>query len=122
MTDPAVQNVVVCGGGVFGLNHLRIYRTLQQSGHPVRLTAIIETDEARVSTLTSDWRVPVYHSIDACLRDHKSGNVQIDAASVCVPTVTHFQTASALLHAGIDVLVEKPITSSLDEADRLIDI
>jgi predicted dehydrogenase len=122
LSDQASQNVAVCGAGVFGLNHLRVYRSLQQSGLPLRLAAIVEADPHKASALEGEWRVPVYRSVDSCLADRDRGNLQVDAASVCVPTNAHFQTASALLSAGVDVLIEKPITPSLDEADALIDL
>ncbi len=122
MSEPVIQNVVICGAGVFGLNHLRVYRTLQQSGFPVTLTAIVETDARRKAALQQEWGVPVYGSIEECLLDCRHDKVRIDAASVCVPTMGHYQVASALLSSGIDVLVEKPIAASLDEAERLINL
>jgi len=120
--EQTTQNVVVCGAGVFGMNHLRVYRTLQQSGFPVRLTAIVETDALRAAALQQEWDVPVYGSMEECLLDCRHNKVQIDAASVCVPTVGHYQVASALLSAGIDVLVEKPIAASLEEAEQLVNL
>ncbi len=122
MTESAIQNVAVCGAGVFGLNHLRIYRALQQSGSPVRLAAIIETDVLRAGKLEQEWGVSVYRSVEACLADCRTGKLHLDAASVCVPTNGHFQAASAFLAAGIDVLVEKPLAASLEEATRLIEL
>ncbi|HVV45813.1 MAG TPA: Gfo/Idh/MocA family oxidoreductase, partial [Bryobacteraceae bacterium] len=44
------------------------------------------------------------------------------AASVCTPTSHHFEVSEALLAAGIDLLVEKPIAATLDQATRLIDL
>jgi predicted dehydrogenase len=46
---------------------------------------------------------------------------QVDAAIVAVPTTSHAEVGCALLEAGIDVLVEKPIAPSLEAATRLID-
>ncbi len=122
MAESTIHHVAVCGAGVFGLNHLRVYRTLQQSGSPIQLTAIIEADEHRATALEREWNIPVYRSVEDCLFDRRSGKLQLDAASVCVPTVAHYQVASALLSAGIDVLVEKPIAASLDEAKQLINL
>ena len=45
---------------------------------------------------------------------------KVDVASVAVPTQHHFDVASALLGAGIHVLVEKPLTRTLEEADQLV--
>jgi predicted dehydrogenase len=44
----------------------------------------------------------------------------IDAASVCVPTVHHRGVAEELLAAGVDVLIEKPLASTLEEADSIL--
>jgi len=49
-----------------------------------------------------------------------SADLKLDAASVAVPTVHHHAVASALLDAGLDLLVEKPLAASLAEADDLI--
>jgi predicted dehydrogenase len=46
----------------------------------------------------------------------------VEAASVAVPTVHHRGVAAALMAAGIDVLIEKPLASSLEEADELISL
>lgn len=118
MTDQAIQKAIVCGAGAFGANHLRVYRELEQAGFPVKLAAIVEANAERSAALEAEWHVPVYSSVEACL----SAQPGIAAASVCVPTISHFATAKALLSAGVDVLVEKPIAASLDEADQLVDL
>jgi len=122
LNESSIQKVIVCGAGVFGLNHLRVYRTLQQLGTPVRLTGIVETNPLRAAALEQEWSVPVYDSIQTCLSDYRSDRLQVDAASVCVPTIGHFQIGSALLSAGIDVLIEKPIAASLEESAQLIEL
>ena len=82
----------------------------------------METNTNRTVTLEREWGVPVYSSTEACLSDCESGRLQLQAASVCVPTAQHYQVASALLSAEIDVLVEKPISISLNEAKKLINL
>ena len=62
----------------------------------------------------------VYESVAALLAARDRGEVAVDAASVCVPTTAHCEVASSLLKSGIDVLVEKPIASTVDEADQMI--
>jgi predicted dehydrogenase len=117
--NQSVLQVAVCGAGAFGRNHLRIYRHLQQSGYPIRLAAIVETDPSRTPALEQDFSVPVFSSIDACLAARTAGQIAIDAASVCVPTSAHHAVAPALLEAGIDLLIEKPIAATRDEAAAL---
>jgi predicted dehydrogenase len=47
-------------------------------------------------------------------------HTEVQAASVAVPTVLHAEVARALMEAGVDVLIEKPVAATLDEADELI--
>ena len=119
-------HVAVFGAGAFGRNHLRVYRELEQDGHAVTLTAIIESDSARAAALGDEWRVPVYSSVEEALAARDRGELRLDAASVCVPTSSHYLIAAPLLSAGnirasgIDLLIEKPIAATTDEADALI--
>jgi predicted dehydrogenase len=107
---------VVAGVGVFGRNHLRVWRALEEIGAPVRLSGIIETNSAEAAKLSAEYRVPVYSSVAEMLLSTGPP----DAASVAVPTSDHFSVTSELLSAGVDVLVEKPFTVTLQEADDLI--
>jgi predicted dehydrogenase len=122
-------SVAVCGAGAFGRNHIRVYRALgAESG--VRLSAIVEPDEARAQALAgelpgqpaTDVPVRFFSSVEAMLAAVERGELRVDAASVCVPTSAHGAVASALLAAGVHVLVEKPIAGTLEEADRLIEL
>jgi len=113
-------NVAVVGAGIFGRNHLRVYRDLQQRGHPVRLAAIVETDTSRASALSQEWAAPVYLSLDDCINAHRGREIDLDAASVCVPTSAHHAVATPLLAAGIDLLVEKPIAADTRQAADLL--
>jgi predicted dehydrogenase len=118
--SPQSIGFAVIGAGAFGNNHLRVIRELSGGGG-VHLAAIVESDPARAQTLHSGFPgAHIFHDIDACLAARAKGEIQIHAASVCVPTSAHAAVASALLHAGVDVLVEKPIAASLAEVDSLI--
>jgi predicted dehydrogenase len=112
---PHPLRVVVCGAGAFGRNHIRVYRDLEASGFPVTLAAIVEPHPKRAATLSAETALPVFSSIDHCL-----AAIPLDAASVCVPTSAHFDAAASLLQAGLHLLIEKPITATLDQADHLI--
>jgi predicted dehydrogenase len=114
--------ILVCGAGVFGRNHLRVYRALEQEGAPVRLAAIVEPDLVRAAAAAADWGVPVYSSVGECLAARARGEIVCGAASVCTPTSTHAEVAEALLAAGLDLLIEKPIAATTEEAGRLVDL
>ena len=99
----------VVGVGSLGQHHARVYAALPGC----RLTGVYDVDPTRAKSVADRHGVPVLEK----LRDVIAA---ADAVSVAVPTVDHHRVARALLEAGRDVLVEKPITTTLDEADDLI--
>ena len=112
----SVVRVAVCGTGSFGRNHLRVYRELEIAGAPVALVAAVEPHPERAAETAKKYVIPVFASVAELL----AADLAIQAASVAVPTVHHYAVALELLEAGIDLLVEKPLASSLAEADSLI--
>lgn len=108
----------MAGCGAFGRNHLRVYRELENAGAGVQLVAALEPDAARAAETQAQYGIPVYSSV----QDLLAANLDLDAASVAVPTVHHHAVASALLEAGLDLLVEKPLAATLEEADELISV
>jgi predicted dehydrogenase len=113
--------VAVAGAGAFGRNHLRVVRELEAAGpdsegQGVALVAAVEPDAGRAAETAKQYAIPVFPSVDELL----AADLKLDAACVAVPTVHHHAVASALLDAGLDLLVEKPLAVSLAEADDLI--
>jgi predicted dehydrogenase len=78
--------------------------------------AAVEPDATRAADTAAKYSIPVFASVDELL----SAGLNVDAATVAVPTVHHHAVASPLLDAGIDLLVEKPLAASLPEADDLL--
>ena len=118
--NDSILSVAVCGAGAFGRNHLRVYRDLEQRTQAVRLAAIVEPERSRTAPLAQEWSVPIYPSVDACLKARARGEIHVDAASVCVPTSTHHAVAVPLLAAGVDLLIEKPIAATTGQAHDLL--
>ncbi len=108
--------MAVAGAGAFGHNHLRVVRELEAAGEGAALVAAVEPDTARAAEAEKQYGVPVFSGIDELLK----ADLKVDAACVAVPTVKHHEVASALLDAGLDLLVEKPLAANLAEADDLI--
>jgi len=106
----------VAGAGAFGRNHLRVLRELESAACGVVLAAVVEPDPARAAEAAAQYAIPVCSSAGELL----AANLGLDAAIVAVPTVHHGAVASELLDAGLDLLVEKPLAASLEEADDLI--
>jgi predicted dehydrogenase len=95
-----------------------VYRELETAGEGVALVAAVEPDSVRASEAKQKYSVPVFASIYELL----AADLQVHAATVAVPTVHHHAVASALLDAGVDLLVEKPLAATLAQADDLIEL
>jgi predicted dehydrogenase len=80
--------------------------------------AIVDENPARADAVAKEFGCRAFGSIEQLV----STGIDVKAASVAVPTIHHLLAASQLMQAGIDVLIEKPLTSTLAEADELIAI
>ncbi len=116
----APLRVAVAGAGAFGKNHLRVYRELETAGLPVALVAAVEPDAARAAETAAKYSIPVFTTVNELLAARQHSGLDLDAATVAVPTVHHHAVAATLVDAGLDLLVEKPLAASLAEADDLI--
>ena len=105
------------GVGTFGCNHARVYKQLEQQGEPVRLLGVVDRDVPRADAVAREFGCRSFGSLDQLVTTHS----ELQAASVTVPTVHHLEVASTLMDAGVDVLVEKPVATTLHEADKLIE-
>ncbi|MGC1645237.1 MAG: Gfo/Idh/MocA family oxidoreductase [Candidatus Sulfotelmatobacter sp.] len=103
------------GVGAFGRNHARVYRQLQEAGS-VRLVGVVDPDTARADAIAAEFGCKAFGSVEQMLTTHS----EVQAASVAVPTVLHLEVAGALMEAGVDVLIEKPVAATLSEADELL--
>jgi len=108
--------VAVAGAGAFGRNHLRVYRELEDAGFGVALVAALEPDPARAAEIVSNYAIPVFATASQLL----AADLKLDAASVAVPTVYHHAVACELLAGGLDLLIEKPLATTLAQADEII--
>jgi predicted dehydrogenase len=102
--------VGVVGVGFFGQHHARLLSGL--SG--VQLVAVADIDLSRARDIAAQYGGSPY----ADARDVLAAGV--DAVTIAAPTALHAEVATPFVEAGIPVLIEKPITASLAEADRLL--
>jgi len=100
----------VVGVGEFGKNHVRVWRELEGA----ELAGVVDTNADRARQIAAEFGTQVIGDLDALAT---SG---VTAVSLAVPTRDHANIGCRLLEAGFDVLVEKPMAASLDEADELI--
>ena len=113
MPNPLRVGVVGCGA--FGRNHARVYRDLAaDSSQHIEFAGVADTDFARAQAVANEFGTRAFRSVDELI------GRGIDAASVAVPTVAHLEVARKLMQSGVDVLIEKPLATSVAEADELI--
>jgi predicted dehydrogenase len=102
----------VIGVGHLGRQHARIHAAIAAEGTS-QFVSVCDIDEQRSREVGAEWQVQ-------STTDWRSLIGQVDAVSLAVPTASHCSIACALLEAGIHVLVEKPISRTLEEADQMI--
>jgi len=100
--------------GVIGVGHLgRFHVQNYQSISEAELVGIYDIDFERAQHVADEFQTRAFDKLEPLLE-------QIEASSIVVSTTRHFEITRACLNQGIHCLVEKPITSTLAEADKLI--
>ena len=108
-----MQNLkcAVIGTGYLGKFHAEKYATLPEC----ELVAVVDINPQTAQTIAEQ------HGAQA-LTDYSALLGKVDAVSIVVPTTLHYQVAKDFLNAGSHVLIEKPITTTVEQADELIAI
>ena len=101
--------VGVIGVGHLGQHHARIYSILPNT----HLTAIQDLDRTRGELIAKRYGVNFFEGLENLLS-------QVDAVSVAVPTSAHYPVVKTCIEAGLHVLVEKPITATIEEGHDLV--
>lgn len=101
----------VVGAGSLGFHHIRILRDLAG----VSFAGFVEGRPERAAQVAAELGVTAHASLESLLDD-------VDAVTIVVPTPAHFSVAKQALERGRHVFIEKPITTTLDQADELLAI
>ena len=113
MSEKAFR-VGVAGVGAIGRNHARVMAEIAAASEGrIEFSAIFDVDQARAEELATQFKTTAVSDLAACAS-------KVDAATVAVPTIFHKQVGGTLLEQGKHVLIEKPISDSLDEAQWLV--
>ncbi|WP_035257990.1 Gfo/Idh/MocA family protein [Desulfatirhabdium butyrativorans] len=100
--------------GVVGVGYLGAYHAEKYAQMPgVELVGVADIDAARAAEIAGKCHT-------ASCADHRDLIGKVDAVSIAVSTSQHYAVARDFLENGVDVLIEKPMTTSLEEADALI--
>lgn len=103
--------VGVIGVGNLGQHHARIYAQSKQA----ELVGVADINSRAAQTVAGLYKAKPFANYLEMLGE-------VEAVSIAVPTVKHYEVAKAALEAGIHVLIEKPITPTLLEAEELLSI
>lgn len=102
--------------GVIGVGYLGQFHAEKYAGIPeVELIGVVDADPARAALIAKKQNTRAFSVPDELLG-------LVDAVNIVVPTAYHHQVAKRFLEQGVHVLLEKPITVTLDQADELIDL
>jgi predicted dehydrogenase len=104
------MRTAVVGVGYLGRFHAQKYAVLPNS----ELVGIADPSHAVREAVGAELGVPAY-------ADHRELLGRVDAVSIVTPTPYHFTAAKDFLEAGVHVLVEKPMTSTVEEGESLIE-
>jgi predicted dehydrogenase len=99
----------VVGTGYLGRLHARILTEIPEA----KAIGFVEPNDAVAAEVESTLQLKRFDSVAALAKE-------IDCAIVATTTTSHFAVAKELLAAGVDVMIEKPITTTVDEAQELI--
>lgn len=105
--------VGVIGVGHLGMHHARVYTEILGA----QLAGVVDINDERAHSVAAPLGVAPYTDIEYFIQHAKP-----DALSIVVPTSRHFEVAKMAMEQGIHVLIEKPVTVSVDEAEELLEL
>lgn len=100
----------MAGAGAFGRNHLRVIQNLDGAA----LAGVLDADPSRAAAAGQEFGCPVFSTFDELA-------AVADAVVIAAPTSAHASLGCRAAELGLDVLVEKPVASTTDDAERLIE-
>jgi UDP-N-acetylglucosamine 3-dehydrogenase len=103
----------VIGAGFWGRNQARVLSAIG----PARLVCVCDTNEANAKAVSTEFKVPYFTNPSEVFSQK-----EVDAVTICTPTITHKEIATQALSAGKHVLVEKPMTNTVAEAKELVSL
>lgn len=105
-------NIGLAGCGHLGKIHIRLLNEIASKDGSIKFSGLYDTENDILEAVSREYKIPAYGSLDEML------NV-IDALVIVTPTSTHFDIAKRALEKNIHLFIEKPVTSSLAEAEEL---
>ncbi|MCK4455466.1 MAG: Gfo/Idh/MocA family oxidoreductase, partial [Thermoplasmata archaeon] len=98
--------VGVIGVGSMGQNHARVFSEM------VDLVGVVDKDRETGKIVAERFNTEAFENYEDLLRKG------VDAVSIATPTALHYQVAKDAIESGVHVLVEKPMSSTIEEAEK----
>ncbi|HTP13461.1 MAG TPA: Gfo/Idh/MocA family oxidoreductase [Bacteroidota bacterium] len=102
-------NVGVIGVGHLGSLHAKMYSQIERAN----LVGVFDSDNTRARGVAEQYKTRSFASMEELIG-------AVDAVSVVTSTPAHFEVAMAALERGVHTFIEKPITESIDQAQKLV--
>ncbi len=103
--------IAIIGAGIMGNLHARTYSTL----HNIDLVAVCDIDKLNCEKLAGLYETKFYSDYKKLLLEES-----LDGVSITVPTLLHKEVALACIDQGINILIEKPLAGSVEEANQIV--
>src|SRR5271157_4169465 len=103
--------VAVVGCGFVANDHLKAWKKLKTA----RVVAVSDLNEALAKNTAATWKIPCYYlSLPKLIEGS-----DIDVVDICTPPQAHSALAIQAMEAGLNVLIEKPMTMTVEDAERI---
>lgn len=99
----------IIGVGHLGTFHVKVAKEIEE----IELIGIYDLDNNKAQTIAESYKVKAYNNLEELLKE-------TEAVSIVVPTTHHYQVASQCLEANCHLFIEKPITSTVEQAQEII--
>jgi len=104
--------VALVGCGFVANDHLKAWRKLNHA----KVVAVSDLNESLAKSTAEVWRIPRYYaSFSDMIKKEK-----IDVVDICTPPHTHAALAVQSMEVGVNVLIEKPMTMTVSDAEKIV--
>ncbi len=104
-------NVGVIGVGYLGYHHSRIIKSLDNA----KLVGVVDINPDRAKEVGEEFNVPYYTDFNDLIG-------KVDSFIIATPTVTHYKIARELMLKGKNILIEKPVAATIEQAQELLNL
>lgn len=104
--------VAVVGAGIYGIHHVDVYK----QNPSVELVAVCDYSEKIRMEIEEEYKVKTYESVEEMV-----SNEELDAVSIATPDHLHLEPALACINNGIDVLIEKPLATTVEDCETILE-